>query len=252
AAGTDTTPARQYGPFPLVLFSQGFDEDPSGYDLLLGQWAAAGFVVAAPTYPHTDPGPGLDRSDIVHHPAELSAAVSQVLAEAAQPGTVMSGLVNPTAIAAAGQSDGGDVTLAAAANSCCRDTRLKAALILSGAEYDVFGGSYYSTGSPPLLVTQGSADSAAQGNAPICSVQLYNGAPAPKYYLDLIGAGHLPPYTQPDVWEPVVRAVTVDFLDAYLKGSSGAAAMAGDGTAAGVASLTTAPALPVPGGVCTG
>ena len=249
--GPGAAPDQAHGPYPLVVFSQGFGEHPSAYTVLIDTWAHAGFVVAAPTYTHTDPGPGLWRPDIVNHPAELSATITAVLHDSSTPGGLLSGMVRPARVAVAGQSDGGDVSLAAAVNSCCRDPRIKAAVILSGAEYSVFGGSYYSQGSPPLLVTQGDRDSAALGNAPVCSANLYNAAPAPKYYLDLLGATHLPPYTQLNPWEAVVAKVSVEFLDAYLLGQHGQVLrMSTDGNVAGVSTITSAPTVPSPGGTC--
>lgn len=251
AVGADAAPDRGHGPYPLIVFSQGFGQYPSSYSVLIDAWARAGFVVAAPTYTHTDPGPGLWRPDIVNHPAELSATITAVLDDSASKGDLLSDLVDPALVAAAGQSDGGDVSLAASANTCCRDTRIKAAVILSGAEYSVFGGSYFTDGSPPMLVTQGNRDSAVLGNAPVCSTNLYNAAPPPKYYVDLLGATHLPPYTEANAWEAVVAKVSVDFLDAFLLGRRDLVPqMLHDGNVAGVSTITANPTVPSAGGSC--
>ncbi len=251
SSGAGAMPDHAGGPYPLVIFSQGFGEYPSAYAILMEAWAQAGFVVAAPTYTHTDPGPGLYRPDIVDHPAELSATITAVLQDDRSSGGLLSGLVDPSEVAVAGQSDGGDVSLAAAVNTCCRDTRIKAAVILSGAEYSVFGGSYFTDGSPPLLVTQGNDDSAFLGNAPVCSTNLYNAAPAPKYYVDLLGATHLPPYTEANGWERVVARVSTEFLDAYLRHDRAELGrMMQDGNVAGVATITSAPQVPSAGGTC--
>ncbi len=249
--GDGAPPDRAFGPYPLVVFSQGFDEDPAAYAVLLQAWAAAGFVVAAPTYPHTDPGPDLDESDISNHPAELTGAITAMIAASDQADTPVSGLVNGSEVAIAGQSDGGDVTLATAADTCCRDARVKAALILSGAELGSLPGSYYGDGSPPLLVVQGSDDSAAQGNAPVCSAELYDAAPAPKYYLDLLGAGHLAPYTEVNGYEGAVAQTTTAFLDAYLRSVRDPLdALVMAGTLGDLASITTIAQVPSPGGTC--
>ena len=68
AAGVQ--PDRSHAPYPLLVFSQGYDLSVQAYSTLLRDWASAGFVVAAPTYPHTDPGdPGaLDENDIITTP----------------------------------------------------------------------------------------------------------------------------------------------------------------------------------------
>ena len=204
------------GPFPLVVFSQGFDEPVSVYRGLLDAWARAGYVVAAPTYPRTAPTApgGVDESDIINHPTDLRFVISTLVSEAKDARSPLAGLVNPRRIAIAGQSDGAAVTLAAAANTCCRVGAVKAAVIMSGAELSGFGGAYYTSGSAPLLVTQGNRDTI---NAPGCSAALYDQAPAPKYYVDLLGAEHLPPYTRPGHSRRYVASTVVAFLNDYLK-----------------------------------
>lgn len=203
--------------FPLVVFSQGFDEPADAYSGLLNAWARAGYVVASPTYPLTDPSVpgGVNESDIVNHPADLRFVISALQGAAANPHSPLQSVLNPHQIAVAGQSDGGDVSLAVAANSCCRDPAVKAAMILSGAELAAFGGTYYANhAGVPLLVTQGSDDPI---NVPGCSAQLYDQAPPPKYYLDISGAQHLPPYIDPGPTRRGIELTTIAFLNAYLK-----------------------------------
>ena len=245
-------PARAAGPFPLIVFSQGYDYPAEGYGALMRTWARAGYVVADPTYPETDPSTpgGPHEIDIVNHPRDLRYVISQLLAAAQQPSSRLHGLIDPNAIAIAGQSDGGDVSLATAANTCCRDPRVRAAVILSGAELIGFGGTYYGNGSPPLLVTQGDADPI---NVPGCSVGLYDHAPAPKYYLDLLGASHLPPYVSPGPTLDHIAATVIHFLDGYLRHRTGAlTAMRRSGTVPGLMTLTSAASLGARGTVCPG
>ena len=204
------------GPFPLIVFSQGFDEPVSVYRGLLDAWARAGYVVAAPTYPRTAPTApgGVDEADITNHPADLRFVISTLVSEANDARSPVAGMVNARRIAIAGQSDGAAVTLAAAANTCCRAGAVKAAVIMSGAELSAFGGAYYASGSAPLLVTQGNRDTV---NLPGCSAALYDQAPAPKYFVDVLGAEHLPPYTRPGPARRYVASAVVAFLDYYLK-----------------------------------
>lgn len=203
-------------PFPLVVFSQGFDESARAYAGLLDAWVRAGYVVAAPTYPFTDPSSaqGVNESDIVNHPADLRFVIASLERLARNPSSRLHRVLDPRRVAIAGQSDGGDVTLAVAANSCCRDPAVRAAIILSGAELASFGGTYYGRGSVPLLVTQGSKDTI---NPPACSAQVYDRAPQPKYYLDISGAGHLPPYVSSGPIRAGVERATIAFLNAYVK-----------------------------------
>jgi predicted dienelactone hydrolase len=241
-------PAHRPGPFPLLVFSQGFDLPVSAYSTLLAGLALSGFVVAAPTYPHTNPGPGLDESDILNHPRELRDAITGLLQTSSRPGSRLSGLVAPGGVGILGHSDGAEVTLAVAANSCCRDPRVKAAAVLSGAELASFGGRYYDGGSPPLLVAQGSADTI---NPPACSAQLYAGAPAHKYYLDLLGAPHSAPAVGSGVGVRIVTRVLTDFFTATLEHQPSAlGAMERAGNVSGYTSLTHAVVAPKTAGHC--
>ena len=257
APGVAPAPLRGAGPFPLVVFSGGYAVSPEEYSVLLDAWAAAGFVVADPFYPATTPTPGqdLDEGDIVHHPADLSAVITTLLAadRGAATGTasVLTGTIDTGAIAAVGHSDGGDVSLAAVANSCCRDPRLGAAVILSGAEDTLFPGSYFPAGpTVPLLAVQGTDDDI---NPPGCSVQLYDQAPPPKYYLSLAGQTHQSPYLEPGTARDTVQQVVVDFLLGTLGHSSPAlAAMARDGNVPGSSTLAVGGPSGVPAGECPG
>jgi len=246
------TPARAAGPFPLLVFSQGYAMPPRAYSWLLDAWTSAGYVVAAPTYPHTDPASpdGLAEADIVNHPADLRFVIATLRRRNVSSRGPLTHLINPAGVAVIGQSDGGDVSLAVAADSCCRDRLVKAAVILSGAELEAFGGSYYSAGSVPLLVVQGTADAI---NRPGCSIELYDQAPRPKYYLELIGAPHLAPYVDPGPDRTLVGRVVVDFLRRYLVArSSASGALRRDGNAPPVASLTTHLTAPGAEGYCPG
>jgi predicted dienelactone hydrolase len=240
---------RGKGPFPLIVFSPGFLTAPRIYAALIRSWAQAGYVVAAPTYPwigaHTPDG--LDDSDVVHDPDDLKFVISRLLAEAA-PGGPLAKLVRPRKLAIVGQSDGAAVSLAVAAGSCCRDRAVKAAVILSGAELSSFHSSYYTAGSVPLLVTQGNRDPI---NLPGCSVALYNQAPAPKYYVDLLGAAHLRPYVDRGPARRYVSKAVLAFLSDYLNRKT--AALAGllrGGGVPRVATITSTARLLGQGSYC--
>ena len=252
-----TSPSAAYAGarrrFPLLVFSEGFAVPVASYGALITDWASAGFVVAGPTYPHTSPTTPttLDRADLVHHPLDLAAVITTVIDAAQERGSVLSGRIDANAVGLVGQSDGGDVSLALVDNSCCKIAGVKAAAILSGAEYAGFGGQYFPPGtspSPPLLVVQGTNDTV---NPPACSAQLYDAASPPKFYLDLSEATHLGPYTEPSRWEPVVAAVTTEFFDAELLGEHGALLeMAASGDVSHLATLTSAPTAPAAPGSC--
>jgi len=255
--GAPPASLRGPAPYPLVVFSGGYAVSPEEYSYLLDAWAAAGFVVADPVYPLTTPSPGqeLDEGDIIHHPADLSAVITALLAAdggaTTGPATVLTGSIDAAAIAVVGHSDGGDVALAAAANSCCRDPRVHAAVILSGAEDVLFPGTYFPVGPVvPLLVVQGTADDV---NPPGCSVQLFDHAPVPKYYLSMEGQTHQSPYLQAGTARDTVQQVVEDFLLGSLDDSKPAlAAMVRDGNVPGSSTLAVGGPSGVPTGDCPG
>lgn len=219
--------AKAAGPFPLIVFSGGWQVRPAFYSELLDSWAAQGYVVAFPVYPGTAPGvPGPPEWAIVDHPAQLAGVITDLK----RPSGSLAGLVDPTRIGLAGHSDGGDVTEAAVNNSCCSIPAVRAAVVLSGAQlasFDLHG--HYDTTGPPTLVVQGDQDTI---NPPGCSQAIYDTSPQPRYYLDLLGAGHYPAYidpsglaTYPDQagaaesgrYRQIVTRATIGFWNQYLR-----------------------------------
>jgi dienelactone hydrolase len=229
-------PARADGPFPLVVFAHGFNVTPAVYRSLLEAWTRAGYVVAAPVFPRENanaPG-GPDEADIVNQPADMSFVISELLAASATHGQTLSGMIDPAHVAVAGHSDGAETALAVADDRYYRDSRVTAAVILSGASFGD-GGLRFPPGSPALLATLGTADHI---NPPRNVRHFYGAAGRPKYLLSLIGAGHLAPYSDQYPWLGIVERVTTAFLDLYLKQDAGAAPrIFGLGTVAGRATV---------------
>jgi dipeptidyl aminopeptidase/acylaminoacyl peptidase len=125
-APADGQPGR---PYPLIVFAHGSGGLGTDYDVLLRTWAAAGYVVAAPAFPvaTADAEPGAWIEDLPNLPADVSFVADQMVKSEA-------GLVDPGRIGAAGHSMGAMVTLTVAANTCCHDARVKAAVVLAGRE----------------------------------------------------------------------------------------------------------------------
>ncbi len=228
------------GPFPLIIFGHGYTLTPAPYASLLQAWTRAGYVVAAPVFPleNADAPGGPNEADLVNQPRDMSFVITRLLAANVQPGGPLSNMIDPNHVAVAGHSDGGETALAVAYDRYYRDPRVSAAVILSGAKIPGVGGFDFPPGSPPLLATQGTADTI---NPPSFTYDFYDAAQPPKYLLRLLGAPHLDPYTTAQPQLGIIERVTTAFLDLYVKGSQPAAArLASAGTVPGVAALSAA------------
>jgi dienelactone hydrolase len=218
------------GPYPLIAFAHGLGGSPQQYQQLLRSWAAAGYVVAAPLFPlssNQTPG-GPDGGDIGNQPGDMSFIIDQVLNASAAPNGPLSGLVDRNEIGAAGHSNGAITTLGLVANSCCLDTRVKAAVVMAGTTEGLGRGSYELAKAPPLLVVSDVHD----GLVPYAdAVAVFNQARGPKalFTLDwdsssdntgstahMAASGVVGPTSG-----PVIKSTTA-FFNAFLKHEHGA------------------------------
>lgn len=209
-------PPTGTGPWPLVVFGHGFASTPQLYRRLLDAWAGAGYVVAAPLFPlaNADAPGGPDRDDLANQPRDLSFVITRLLRASRSSAGPLHGVVDPTRIAVAGQSDGAMTAFAAAYERGFRDRRIDAAVILSGARLGDRPTRF--PHSPPLLAVQGTDDHVNDAeNADV----VYHAVERPKFLLWLNGAGHLPPYTTPSRALATVESTTIAFLDHYLRGA---------------------------------
>jgi dienelactone hydrolase len=226
-------PTRGRAPFPLIVFAHGFDLTPQIYARLLDAWTRDGYVVAAPVFPVENanaPG-GADQSDLGNEPGDIRFVISRLVGSTSP----VRGLVDPTKIAVAGQSDGAVAALSVAYDKRFVDRRIDAAMILSGAA--LAGFTPPPPGSPPLLAIQGTSDPI---NAPSATTNYFRLMRQPKFLLWLLGATHLPPYTTSDRWAAVVDRATTAFLDHYLRGAP-LHPLIEAGTQTGVARITSKP-----------
>lgn len=242
-SGADTAlgPPDGTRPFPLVVFAPGLNEDPPPYQPLLHDWAQAGFVVAATTFPVTSPtvpNAGDKERDLPNQPYDVTFLIDTLTAAANNPSDPLHGLLSPSEVAVAGQSDGGNTALATAYNTAYQDHRVKAAVVLSGARYGYPGGTWFPAGSPPLLATQGTADTV---NPPALTNDFFTNDPqADKYLLCMQGAPHLDPYVTRNNYEHLVAQVSTAFLDAELYHRPEAlATMTQAGTVPGLATFSS-------------
>jgi fermentation-respiration switch protein FrsA (DUF1100 family) len=180
----DAPPARAVAPFPLIEFSHGFTANGPTYADLLRQFAAAGYVVAAPTFPLTSRGApgGPSGADYANQPADVSFVISEMLRLNGDRSSLLHGLIDPDEIAVSGHSMGAMTTYGVAYNSCCIDKRIKAAVPISGIEAPFGDGTFLGRADVPLLAIHGDADATLPYAA---SVKAYGAASAPKFLLTI-------------------------------------------------------------------
>lgn len=215
----DAPLARAGGPFPLVLFAHGYAVTPDFYDALLGRWAAAGYVVAAPTYPLLSGVPaGPSHQDYLEVFADTEFVLSRVLADYARATSAhpFAGAVDSARVATAGQSDGEIPAFGLGFLVCCANPQVRSVVAMAGNLGNLNNPVRRDTGIPVLHI-MGDADELQ----PYPDAIAWDRAnlTAPRWLLTLRGGSHAAPYRSPDdaLFAGVVET-TVAFLDGTLKG----------------------------------
>jgi predicted dienelactone hydrolase len=222
---------------PLVVFAHGYDGDPSKFTELLQHWSDAGFAVAAPQFPisYTGAGAGpISRTgDYVNQPADLKFVLDQVLA------SKWASRIDADHIGAAGLSLGGMTTWGYIGNTCCRDPRIKAAIVMDGLQPSYPDGKIVPN-RMPLLMYHADHDY----SLPFAGARTsYANAAPPKYFVTIFGAFHAEPYENtPNVADAMVMTTSTDFWRASLLGDAAArAAIVPDATVPNVSTAEYAP-----------
>ncbi|MEO3778097.1 chlorophyllase [Micromonospora sp. B11E3] len=213
AAERSAAPAA--GRFPVVMFSHGLGGRPDDYATLLTRWAAAGFVVAAPAFPHTARGTDGNVLDVLNQPADVSYALTKVLALDATAGDPLRGRLATDRVAAAGHSAGGVTTIGLF--TAGRDDRLDAGVVFAGTALGV--GTAFAGAAAPQLFVHGEADEVvayAAGRA------AYDKVPWPKAMLSLPKGDHGRALLTDGAALRVVSDTTVEFLRWTLCGDAAA------------------------------
>jgi dienelactone hydrolase len=210
------------GPFPLIIHAHGASGNARKFTVLAGAWARHGYVVAVPTFPltsNTSGGPDVI-GDYLQQPGDLHFVLDQVLQMAATPNTPLTAKIDTHHIGLSGLSLGGATAYGFGFNTCCRDPRIRAVIIMSGIKLPFADHPYVF--DRPILIFHGTADPVI---AYATAVTAYASVAPPKYFVTLHGAGHAPQYEDtPDPHDGVVIAVTLDFWSTYLKADGAARA----------------------------
>ena len=223
------------GPVPLIVFAHGYDGDPSKFTQLFEHWSDAGFAVVAPRFPITYTGAAIGplsrAADYAEQPADLAFVLDHVLTSR------WKSRIDVKKIGAAGLSLGGATTWGFIGNSCCRDARVKAAIVMDGIQFDFNGGTRVAN-RMPLLMFHADHDYALPYAG---AVAAYATAARPKYFVTILGAFHAEPYENiPNVADDMVMRTTTAFWRAYLLGDTAARGeIIPDATVAGISSAVT-------------
>jgi dienelactone hydrolase len=196
-------PSALTGRHPIILFSHGLGGLPQQFAPLVAGWAEAGYVVAAPAYPHTNARVRVDRRDIPRQPADAAFVIEAVRALDGVPGDVLAGHLDIGRVAAVGFSAGGTTTLGLFGPG--HPSYLRAGVSISGRRPPAeFGGS-----AAPLLFLHGDRDRVVPIRA---GRQAYALAPFPKQFVTISGARHGEFLRPGDGKYPRAAGLILDFL----------------------------------------
>jgi dienelactone hydrolase len=182
------------GPHPLIVLAHGATGHPDEYAETIPLWAADGFVVAAPEFPLTNrevPGALANIGDVANQPGDVSFVIDEVLAANDDPDSPLHGAVDPHAIGVVGHSLGAATTWAVAFNEPKRDDRIDSVVIFAGLTIPTDGDAYAFDSGLPLLVLHGDKDDIVLD----ADLAAYEQAVSPKWFVTLLGATHVPAFT---------------------------------------------------------
>ena len=233
------------GRFPLIVFSHGFLGAGDQIIFLTENLARMGYIVAAPN--HADAGTGSepiaipnfidarswDDNKYLDRKEDLSALIDHLLG-GTDSAAFLRDHVDAHAIGIAGHSLGGYVALGmAGARPAWRDSRIRAALLLSPYALPYFDGPALGGVQVPVMLQGGTLDWAITPFLPA----VYEKLQAPKYFLVLNAASHfewtnlisLGKSTTAAVQSGSARWITgysLAFFDSYLRGQDRSALLA--------------------------
>jgi len=234
-----TKKGKRLGNLPIVVFATGFEGTSTNYAPLYDHWVEAGYVVAAPTFPLSSrdaPG-GSSVADLASQPGDVRFVLTEVLAANRSEDSFLHGLIDPKRVGLAGKSLGAITAILDGYDPAERDPRFAAVIAMTGL---AMGSARLDMFKTPLLLVRGDADTTVpiQG-----SIDAFDRAQAPKYFVRLFGQTHTSAFDGRD--QPaadVVHRTTTDFLDRYVKGRRGAVKrLERDGDVVGIASIQAVP-----------
>ena len=136
---------------PLIVFGHGIWGHPRKFAGLFARWVEAGYVVAAPAFPHTsdeNPPPYL-KEDVANQPADVSFVLDELLGR---------GFGDAERIGVGGYSLGAATALAVGLHPRYADPRLRAVAAIAGGLFHHPAFARDALRPLPLLVVHGTED----------------------------------------------------------------------------------------------
>lgn len=191
---------------PLIVFAHGMWGHPRKFTRLFARWAAAGYVVAAPAFPHTnDESPPQLIEDVVNQPADVSFVLDELLARE---------LGDPERIGVGGFSLGAETALAVGLHPRHGDARIRAVVAIAGTlvHPDLVSDSLRPL---PLLLVHGAEDT--KNDRLRDAQKVYDAAREPKQLVTLADAGHGICEDDHEPHAARVAELTTEFWDRHLR-----------------------------------
>ena len=192
---------------PLIVFGHGMWGHPRKFTQLFARWVEAGYVVAAPAFPHTNdenPPPYLIE-DVANQPADVSFVLDELLAR---------GLGDARRVGVGGYSLGAETALAVALHPRHADPRIRAVVAVAGALFHPdFAADVLRP--LPLLLIHGMEDTKRDRLRE--ALKVYEAAQEPKELVTIEGAGHGICEDDGQPHATRVAELTTAFWDRYLR-----------------------------------
>ncbi len=192
---------------PLIVFGHGIWGHPRKFTRLFTGWADAGYLVAAPAFPHTNdesPPPYLIE-DVANQPADVSFVLDELLAR---------GLGDARRVGVGGYSLGAETALAVGLHPRYADPRIRAVVAVAGALFHPdFAADVLRP--LPLLLIHGTEDTKRDRLRK--ALKVYEAAQEPKELVMIEGAGHGICQDDGQPHATRVAELTTAFWDRYLR-----------------------------------
>lgn len=207
AAEVEVDDGPPFGTWPLIVFAHGFDASATTYAPLLRDLAASGFVVVAPEFPlstSTGIGPAVE-GDEPAQARDVDFLIDLLTGPDAPPS--IGPLVEAGPVGVMGHSDGAQTVLLTGYSPSYINRRIGAVVAVSG-RYSSFGGRWFGSGAPPLLVVQSATD---ELNPFAYGVELVQKDPHTAVLVAVDGTDHLGAVTDARAVVPVAHLLADSF-----------------------------------------